>query len=307
MRDDSHGTIQQVRERLLVLERERIDLLRQLDAHERQSFIDAPPIVGIPLGQPVRPSPPATSDQRVELFIKLFRCRASVYPKRWENTTKNACGYAPACRNEWQHGVCDKPRVKCSECRNQVFLPLDQLAVKDHLLGKTTIGTYAIREDDTCVFLACDFDEKDWFDDVQSYRMAGLELGIDVAIERSRSGNGAHAWIFFAEPVPARLARVLGTMLLARTTEQRQALGVRSFDRFFPSQDFLPVKRHGFGNLIALPLQKIPRDNKNSVFLDAQMNVLVDQWTFLAEVRCLSLRVPKILSGSIPIILAGPA
>jgi len=290
MPEDIHSSIQQVRERLLVLERERTDLLRQLDAHERQAFLDAPPIVGTPLGKPTCSSIQAASDQRIELFLKLFRCRTSVYPKRWENATKNASGYAPACRNEWQHGVCSKPRVKCSECRNQVFLPLDELAVKDHLLGKTTIGTYAIREDDTCVFLACDFDEKDWSDDVQSYRMAGMELGIDVAIERSRSGNGAHAWIFFAEAVSARLARVLGTLLLSRTTEQRQALGVRSFDRFFPSQDYLPTKRHGFGNLIALPLQKLPRDNKNSVFLDAQMNVLADQWAFLAGVRCLSLQ-----------------
>lgn len=290
MPDEIYSTIQRVRERLLILERERIDLLRQLDDHERQAFLDAPPIVGIPLGQPACPSPPATSDQRIELFLKLFRCRASVYPKRWENATKNASGYAPACGNEWRHGFCDKPRVKCSECRNQAFLPLDDEAVKSHLLGKTTIGTYAIKDDDTCVFLACDFDEKDWSDDVRSYRLAGLELGIDVAIERSRSGNGAHAWIFFAEPVPARLARVLGTMLLARTTEQRQALGVRSFDRFFPSQDYLPTKRHGFGNLIALPLQKIPRNNMNSVFLDAEMKAREDQWEYLAGVRCLSLQ-----------------
>ena len=100
MSDDSRGSIQQMRERLLVLERERIDLLRQLDAHERQAFLDAPPIVGIPLGQPACSSIPATSDQRIELFLKLFRCRTSVYPKRWENVSKNANGYAPACRNE---------------------------------------------------------------------------------------------------------------------------------------------------------------------------------------------------------------
>lgn len=290
MPDETRSTIQQVRERLLVLERERIDLLRQLDAYERQAFLDAPQIVGIPLGQPACSPLPATSEERIALFLRLFRCRTSVYPKRWENTTRNANGYAPACGNEWKHGVCDKPRVKCSECHNQAFPPLDDVAVKDHLYGKATIGSYAIREDDTCIFLACDFDEKDWSDDVQAYRRAGLELGIDVAVERSRSGNGAHAWIFFAEPVPARLARVLGTVLLSRTTEQRQALGVRSFDRFFPSQDYLPTKRHGFGNLIALPLQKVPRDNKNSVFLDAQMQVLPDQWACLAGVRCLSLQ-----------------
>jgi superfamily II DNA or RNA helicase len=290
MSESTIDSIQRVRERLLAVERERAELLRQLDAFERQAFLDAPPLVGAPLGQPASDSVPATADDRVALFLKLFRCRESVYPRLWENQKRGTKGYAPACENDWTPGLCNKPRVKCSECRNQAFRPLDELAAKEHLLGKITIGTYAIREDDTCVFLACDFDEKNWSDDVAAYRRVGLELGIDVAIERSRSGNGAHAWIFFFEPVPARLARLLGTMLLTRTTEQRHALGVKSFDRFFPSQDYLPTERHGFGNLIALPLQKVPREIGNSVFVDVDMQPHVNQWAFLAGVRRLSLQ-----------------
>jgi len=218
MAEEINNRIQQVRDRLLVVERERNELLRQLGDLERQAYLDAPPIFGAPLGQPPVMSVPVTADNRVSLFLTLFRCRESVYPKLWENKKKGTKGYAPVCDNDWASGLCNKPRVKCSECSHQSFRPLDEAAAKDHLLGKTTIGTYAIREDDTCVFLACDFDEKDWSDDVAVYRRAGLELGIDVAVERSRSGNGAHAWIFFAEPVSARLARLLGTMLLARTS-----------------------------------------------------------------------------------------
>lgn len=288
MAEGINNRIQQVRDRLLVVERERNELLRQLGDLERQAYLDAPPTMGDPLGQPPVMSVPVTADDRVSLFLTLFRCRESVYPQLWENKKKGTKGYAPVCYNDWASGLCNKPRVKCSECSHQSFRPLDEAAAKDHLLGKTTIGTYAIREDDTCVFLACDFDENDWSDDVAVYRRAGLELGIDVAVERSRSGNGAHAWIFFAEPVSARLARLLGTMLLARTTEQRHVLSVRSFDRFFPSQDYLPTTRHGFGNLIALPLQKGPREAGNSVFVDADMNPYPNQWTYLAGVRRLS-------------------
>ena len=290
MPNGTHDNIQQVRERLLLVERERRELLQQLDKLERQAVLESPPVVGLPMGQPASDSLPATSDERVALFLKLFRCRVSVYPKMWENQKKGTKGYSPACDNEWQRDVCEKPRVKCSECRNQAFRPLDETAATEHLLGHITIGTYAIREDDACTFLACDFDEASWVDDVTVYRRAGMEVGVDVTIERSRSGNGAHAWIFFSEAVPARLARVLGTMLLSRTAEHRQALGVKSFDRFFPSQDTLPTARHGFGNLIALPLQKGPRDKGNSVFVDDHMQHHVNQWAYLAQVRCLSLQ-----------------
>ena len=281
------------------MERERNELLRQLDTLERQAFLAAPPVIGTPVGQPASVSGLATADERVALFLRRFRCRTSVYPKMWENRKKGTKGYSPACDNEWRPGVCEKPRVKCSECRNQAFHPLDETAAKEHLLGHITIGTYAIREDDTCVFLACDFDRTSWSDDVTAYRRAAMELGVDIAVERSRSGNGAHAWIFFSEAVPARLARVLGTMLLSRALDHRHALGVESFDRFFPSQDYLPTMRHGFGNLIALPLQKVPRDNGNSVFVDEHMQPHANQWVYLAKSRCLSLQELRSLIRSV--------
>src|SRR5262249_18826732 len=151
--------------------------------------------------------------------------------------------------------------IKCAECSHQRFLPLNEEAAANHLKTGPSIGTYAIREDDSCVFLACDFDETSWKDDVLAYKQTARELGIDVAIERSRSGNGAHAWIFFEEPTPARIARSLGTLILAKCAELNIRLSLDSYDRFFPSQDYLP--KGGFGNLIALPLQKIPRESGN--------------------------------------------
>lgn len=162
--------------------------------------------------------------------------------------------------------------------------------------GLETIGTYAIREDDTCTFLACDFDKADWKEDVAAYRSISTELGIDVGIEKSRSGNGAHAWIFFEDPVlPARDARMLGTIILSKCQEQRHELGFDSFDRFFPNQDVLP--NGGFGNLIALPLQKKPREHGNSVFLDLNFNPFPDQeqWQYLSSVRRLSFQELKVV------------
>jgi superfamily II DNA or RNA helicase len=242
---------------------------------------------------------PVTPLEKIELFIKLFRCRENVHPKRWENNKNGKQGYSPVCANEWVKPICQKPTIKCAECSHQKFLPLDQHAVEAHLKGLSTIGTYAIREDDSCIFLACDFDESDWQGDSAAYKQAARELGIDVAIEKSRSGRGAHAWIFFEETIPARIARSLGTLILAKCSELNIRLSLDSYDRFFPSQDYLP--RGGFGNLIALPLQKTPREMGNSCFLDDKFQPFENQWGFLSHVRCLSLKeVREILDKFIP-------
>lgn len=239
------------------------------------------------LGSPATSSAPITATEKIDLFLKLFRCRDDVYPKLWENKSKGTKGYSPACGNEWVRGVCGKPRVKCSDCQGQSFLKLDEVAVEAHLRGTATVGTYAISTDDNCVFLACDFDGDGWQDDVRTYRNVAKSLGVDVAVERSRSGAGAHAWVFFQSPVPARLARLLGTVILSRCSEYRPNMGLESFDRFFPNQDYLP--KGGFGNLIALPLQKLPREQGNTSFLDEDLNVIPDQWSYLAQVKRLSL------------------
>ncbi len=221
-----------------------------------------------------------SSAEKIDLFLSLFRCREDVYPKLWENPKTGMKGYSPVCRNEWFRGVCEKPRVKCSECLHQAFPRLDEVAARDHLTGKSVIGTYAIRGDNTCAFLAADFDGKGWREDTRAYRNAAREFGIDVAIERSRSGEGGHAWIFFSEPVSALMARRLGTLIVAKASSLNPAMALSSYDRFFPNQDALPAG--GFGNLIALPLQAKPRELGNSVFLDEHLVPFSDQWAYLA-------------------------
>lgn len=242
---------------------------------ERERLL-ADPVVPVPTdsGAPLTPS------EKIVLFLSLFRCREDVYPKLWENAKDGRKGYAPACRNEWFRGVCEKPRVKCSECFHQAFPPLDEAAARDHLTGKHTIGTYAIRQDHSCVFLAADFDGAGWQEDILAYREAALGFGIAVALEKSRSGNGGHAWIFFSEPVSALAARCLGTLIVTKASSLHPQMSPSSYDRFFPNQDSLPAG--GFGNLIALPLQAKPRELGNSVFLDENLEPVPDQWDHLA-------------------------
>lgn len=269
-----------IEDKLTALEKERSRLLGELKslrvAQDETSSV-------VKLGRPTLIGSPESNEEKTDLFLKLFRGRKNVYPKRWENNKTGKSGYSPVCENEWVKPICQKPKIKCGDCSHQKFMPLNEVAVGAHLRGGATIGTYAIREDDTCIFLACDFDESSWQSDLLAFSQTAQLLGIDVAMERSRSGKGGHAWIFFAEPVPARLARSLGTLIIAKCSERNIRLSLESYDRFFPTQDFLP--RGGFGNLIALPLQKAPRDNGNSAFVDEAFEVIADQWGYLASVR----------------------
>lgn len=221
--------------------------------------------------------------EKVALFRRLFRGRTDVYPIRWESKTTGKAGYAPACANEWRAGVCEKPRIKCGDCSNRLLIPLSDAVVYDHLAGGHTVGVYPLLEDDTCYFLAVDFDEADWRDDACAFLQSCGELGVPAALEISRSGQGAHAWVFFASRVPARDARRLGTAIISHTCARTRQLRLTSYDRLFPNQDTMP--KGGFGNLIALPLQKLPRESGCSVFVDADLQPYPNQWGFLASIQ----------------------
>ncbi len=240
-----------------------------------------PPEPASPVPEP-EPSRLSTFD-KVALFRRLFRGRTDVYPIRWEGKSSGKSGYAPACANEWVAGVCEKPRIKCSDCGNRELIPLSDSVLFDHLVGKRTIGVYPLLTDDTCHFLAVDFDEAEWKDDALAFHQSCDELGVSVALEISRSGNGAHVWIFFAGRVSARDARRLGTAIISHTCARTRQLKLESYDRLFPNQDTMP--KGGFGNLIALPLQKFPRENGCSVFVDEALRPHADQWAFLASVQ----------------------
>ena len=144
-------------------------------------------------------------------------------------------------------------------------------------------GVYPMLLDETCFFLAMDFDKSTWQDDSHAVLATCARIGLPAALERSRSGDGGHVWMFFESAVPASLARRLGAHILTETMEYRPDIGLESYDRFFPNQDTLP--QGGFGNLIALPLQKEPRNKGNSVFVDAQSEPYADQWAFLGTVQ----------------------
>lgn len=230
--------------------------------------------------------------EKIACFRSLFRGRTDVYPRRFESRRTGRSGYQPACGNEWVRGICEKPRIKCSECPYQSWLPVADDTVRWHLEGRDALGqpfvmgVYPMLLDETCWFLALDFDGDGWKEDVKAFRASCSERAIPCALERSRSGNGAHLWLFFDEAIPAVLARKLGALLLTEAMERRPEIGLSSYDRLFPNQDTLP--KGGFGNLIALPLQKAAREHGHTLFLGEKLEPLPDQWAYLSRLGRIS-------------------
>ena len=231
-------------------------------------------------------------EERVAVFHSLFKGREDVFARRWFSKTTGKSGYQPVCINEWRRGVCDKKKYKCADCPNRHFAPLTYQDLYRHLEGKDenccdVVGLYAIMPDNNCTFLCADFDDKSckygYKDDVLAFVGVCKEWNIPYAIERSRSGNGAHVWIFFEEPIPAFKARRLGNAILTEAMRHNGRMSFNSYDRFFPNQDRMP--EGGFGNLVALPLQGQARKRRNSVFVDDDFLVYKDQWAFLYNIN----------------------
>ena len=199
-----------------------------------------------------------TEEKKIQIFASLFKGRSDVVPKRFESKKTGKSGYQPICSNEWVPGLCQKPKVKCSNCSNRKFVHLSNQLIRKHLLGLDernrdfVLGIYPLLENENCWFLAADFDKSSWQKDVLAFYKTSEKLNVPAYIERSRSGNGAHVWIFFSEPVPAKSARQMGSSIITDAMENYPELGFDSYDRLFPNQDILP--KGGFGNLIALPL-----------------------------------------------------
>lgn len=231
-------------------------------------------------------------DERIRLFQSLFKGREDVFARRWFSKTTGKSGYQPVCINEWKQGICDKKKYRCVICPNRNFAPLTSQDMYRHLEGKDeyccdVVGLYAIMQDNNCAFLCADFDDKNckygYKEDVLAYVGVCREWLIPYAIERSRSGNGAHVWIFFEAPLPASKARRLGNAILTEAMTRNGQMSFNSYDRFFPNQDYLP--EGGFGNLVALPLQGQARRKQNSVFVDNDFLVYKDQWAFLYNLK----------------------
>lgn len=259
--------LEKAQARLNALDRERAALVRQIAA--MRAAAGGPDV--------------SSAEGRVALFRSLFRGRSDVFASRWESAkTLGRSGWAPRCANEWRPGTCFKPKVKCAECASRRFVALTSTEIRRHLEGRQTIGIYPLLPDETCCLVAIDLDGASWRDDVAALRESAEHLGIPVLVERSRSGDGAHIWVLFSEAVSARAARSVGSLLLTRAMS-RQAIAMSSYDRLFPNQDTMPTG--GFGNLIALPLQRQRRIAGCTVFLGEDLEPYPDQWAYLAAVQ----------------------
>lgn len=281
--------------RVLELEKENRELRSRLGLPE----IDQPttadnqesdvPMQPIPSGIGVHMR--STPEEKIGSFRSLFRGREDVFARRWYSVQKEKSGYVPVCANEWKYGVCIKPKGKCSKCENRELVPLDDAIIYKHLSGKDAngqdvVGLYPILPDDTCYFLAIDFDDDGWKENVSAVRKVCAEWEIPCGVERSRSGEGAHLWVFFEDAIPCAAARKLGSALLTAAMEREGKLKLDAYDRMFPCQDTLP--NGGFGNLIALPLQGQARKNGNSLFVDEMFQPYPDQWAYLSTMRKLN-------------------
>ncbi len=223
------------------------------------------------------------SEQQLELFMLLFRGRTDVYARHWERDGRS--GYSPAYEFNWDEFMAHKRRGgSMKDIENKKMIPLTKEIVKKHLNGQHIIGIYPIMPENNSYFIAADFDGEHWLNDSKSLLQTCTEVGLFAYLERSRSGNGGHVWIFFSETCPCFKSRQITLELIRKAFNVSEFEKEVSFDRLLPNQDTLTGA--GFGNLIALPLQGRSITVGNSVFIDPETaKPYSDQWKFLASVK----------------------
>lgn len=287
---DESSEIKLLKARVALLETEKKHLIQKVVDLEKKKSEDPKSILSSRVNASIIPEENQSGypvEQKIQLVKNIFRGRDDVYARYWISRKTGKSGYSPACKNEWIRSVCKKPTIRCSVCPNRELSPLADDVIKKHLDGVSSIGIYPLLSDETCYFLAIDFDGDGWIDNIRTFRETCSCQNVPIVIERSKSGNGAHAWIFFKERIPAALARRMGSFLITETMSKRFQLTMKSYDRLFPNQDTMP--KGGFGNLIALPFQKDAMNRGNSVFIDDDNNPYSDQWKFLSSLKYMSL------------------
>jgi superfamily II DNA or RNA helicase len=285
-----------LREEVARLRAENARLLRLLELTPRQARPPGPVQTGVFDGQPGPAHAGSTPAAKVAFFASLFGARTDVYALRWENARTGRGGWVPAVRGGWRKGV---------PAADREYLPLTDEVITAHLSGELELGLYPLLDGDRCQWLAADFDGPAAMLDALAYLKAARTVGTSAALEVSRSGLGAHVWLFFTAPVPAATARQVGTGLLREAIAVRGRMDLASYDRLFPSQDVVQIG--GLGNLIAAPLQGRARRRGATVFLDlATMEPHEDQWTYLSslgrltpkEVNRLAQRLGQVAVGA---------
>jgi len=288
-----------LREEVEQLRRENAALRRRLSLYVGDpSQTRSPKTESVSIG--IRPIASLTADstsaEKIALFRDLFRGRDDVFAVYWVNEGNGKKGYSPAVEDPWNSRK-EKPKK---------YLSVTDRVIHDHLVGERVLGCYPLLKDNTCWFLACDFDKDGWVLDSLAYLESCNRFGVPAYLERSRSGRGGHVWIFFARPLPAVMARQLGMRLLRETMNVRADIDLASYDRFFPNQDFVPSG--GFGNLIALPLQKKSRADGNTEFInpdDPELSPYTDQWDFLSRIERITATQLEVLLEKVPALMVG--
>ena len=265
----------------MVEELEREELIKIIDALKQENISLKEKLYGKPKKM-IKNIKEISSEEKIRIFEEVFKGRKDIYAKRWASNKTGKSGYSPACANEFNQSKCDKPRMKCSECPYRELLPLTESVIKKHLRGDITIGIYPLLPGDICNFLVIDFDKKTYKQDVLAFWNTCDEFNIPIYVERSRSGNGAHVWMFFEESMPAKVARKVGNILLTKTMEKK-SLDLDSYDRIFPNQDTIP--KGGFGNLIALPFQGKSAKLGNTVFVNRRFEPIENQIEVLINIK----------------------
>ncbi len=260
--------------------------------------------------------PITITKQHVQYFYYLFKGRNDVYSKRSGRANKvtGKHGYYTQCWNFWKDGICTKktnPQFNCGECRNQRYKELTGQVLYEHLLGmkedaSDVVGLYPMFPDETVNFLVFDFDchddtvggddgangDTEWMTEVNAFRKICEDNEVPILVERSRSGKGAHIWMFFEKPILAVTARRFGTALLTKGAESVNMRNFKYYDRMLPAQDHIPINsktgKPGLGNLVALPLQGQALKHGNSAFIDENWNAYPNQWDCLKNVKKLS-------------------
>ncbi|WP_460699115.1 TOTE conflict system archaeo-eukaryotic primase domain-containing protein [Nocardia thraciensis] len=259
------------------------NLLRLTEEHARAAVPDQT-AAGTPVDRETSPQ------AKVAFYLDLFRCRSDTYAVRWENPRSGRSGWVPAIEGYWRKGM---------SAADATYLPLTADVVDRHLRGNHHIGLYPLADDDTCRWIAADFDKDTAMLDALAYLKAARATDIPAALEVSQSGRGAHVWIFFAQATPAASARRIATGLLAEAIGLRGRMSLASYDRLFPSQDTHTGR--GVGNLIAAPLNGARRRHGTTLFLDpATLEPFDDQWAYLSSIPRLSAKQVAALVNSLP-------